>query len=83
MKFKYKYIAWKRRDGEVSMPMIPICLRGENGHKTFRTFALLDSGADMTCINKSIAETIELDLTREAEEMGGIGENTTIFLQSA
>jgi len=67
--FRYKTIT--RPDGtKVKAPSIPISLKGK---EFFDTLALLDSGADVSAIPKSIAEILSLDLTGKKEEAFGIG----------
>ena len=57
--FKYKIV--KRPDGTtVKTPSIPLQLQGD---QSFDTLALVDSGADVSAIPKSIAEILGLDLS--------------------
>ncbi len=68
--FKYKKV--KRPNGtEVKTPSIPITLSGKNGKYDF--IALIDSGADISALPKSLAELLGLDLSGEKEEASGIG----------
>jgi len=67
--FKYKPV--KRPDGtEVRTPSIPILL---NGRESFRSFALLDSGADISAMPKAVAELLGLNLNGEITKAYGIG----------
>lgn len=68
--FKYKKV--KRPNGtEARTPSIPITLSGKNGKYDF--IALIDSGADISALPKSLAELLDLDLSGEKEEASGIG----------
>ncbi len=71
MRKSFKYFSYKRPNGLVRLPMIPIILIGNNDLR-FETMALLDSGADSTCITQDIAEVLGLDLSGKKEPMGGI-----------
>ena len=72
--FRYKKV--KRPNGtEVKTPSIPITLTGKDGKYDF--IALLDSGADISAIPKSIAELIGLDISGQKEETSGIGGNVS------
>jgi hypothetical protein len=67
--FNYKTI--KRPDGtKVKTPSIPISLSGK---EKFDTIALLDSGADISAIPKSLAEILGLDLRGKKTPAYGIG----------
>jgi len=67
--FKYKTV--NRPDGtQVKIPSIPISL---NGKVKFDTIALLDSGADISCMPKDLAEVLGLDLNKEKSHAYGIG----------
>ena len=67
--FRYKNV--KRPDGTiVKTPSIPITLIGE---ETFDTIGLLDSGADISAIPKSIAELLGLNLEGNITFAYGIG----------
>lgn len=67
--FKYKTV--KRPDGtEVKTPSIPIILKGK---ESFETLALLDSGADISAIPKSIAEILGLGLDGKRTKAYGVG----------
>jgi hypothetical protein len=67
--FRYKSIS--RPDGSlVKTPSIPITLIGK---ESFDTIALLDSGADISAIPKSIAELLGLDIKGKSEFAYGIG----------
>src|SRR3989344_2625983 len=67
--FKYKTI--KRPDGTlVKTPSIPITLIGK---ESFDSVALLDSGADISAVPKSIAELLGLSLKRDITSAYGIG----------
>ena len=67
--FKYKEV--KRPDGtKVKAPAIPVTLIGKT---IFDVIAIIDSGADVTAISKSIADLLEIDLSAPAEKAHGIG----------
>ena len=67
--FKYKIV--KRPDGTtVKTPSIPLQLQGD---QSFDTLALVDSGADVSAIPKSIAEILGLDLSGKKTYAYGIG----------
>ncbi len=67
--FKYKTV--KRPDGtDVRTPSIPIIL---NGKEKFESFALLDSGADISAMSKAIAELLGLNLNSQITKAFGIG----------
>ena len=70
--FKYKSV--KRPDGTlVKTPSIPVVLQGKT---TFKTIALLDSGADISAMPKEVAEILGLDLSGERSPAFGIGGET-------
>ena len=71
MSFRYKTA--KRPDNtEVKIPSIPIKVYG-NGNLSFDTFALIDSGADVSVIPKRLAELLGLNLEGEKTIAFGIG----------
>ena len=70
LSFRYKRV--RRPSGvEVKSPSIPITLSGNGGKWDF--IALVDSGADISAIPKSVAELLGLDLSGKTEEAAGIG----------
>lgn len=70
LSFRYKRV--KRPNGtEVKSPSIPVTLSGNGGKWDF--MALVDSGADISAIPKSIAELLGLSLSGEPEQTSGIG----------
>lgn len=71
MTISFRYKSVKRPDGTlVKTPSIPITLMGE---ESFETIALLDSGADISAIPKSIAELLGLNLDGKVTLAYGIG----------
>ena len=71
MTISFKYKSVKRPDGTlVKTPSIPITLTGK---ETFETIGLLDSGADISAISKSIAELLGLKLEGDIGLAYGIG----------
>lgn len=69
MSFSYKQV--ERPDKTlVKIPAIPITLFGD---ETFETVALLDSGADISAMPKSIAQMLGLKLEGEVIDSFGIG----------
>lgn len=67
--FRYKNI--KRPNGTlVKTPSIPVTLAGK---ESFETVALIDSGADVSAIPKSIAELLGLNLESKITSAYGIG----------
>ena len=71
MTITFRYKAVKRPDGTlVKTPSIPITLIGK---ESFDTIALLDSGADISAIPKSIAELLGLNIKRNVVFAYGIG----------
>ncbi|MEK6974546.1 MAG: hypothetical protein AABW41_04905 [Nanoarchaeota archaeon] len=71
MTISFKYKTVKRPDGtEVKTPSIPILLSAK---EKFETIALLDSGADISAIPKSIAEILGLNLSSKTSYAYGIG----------
>jgi predicted aspartyl protease len=67
--FHYKRVS--RPGGEIKSPTIPVVLAGKA--TKFEFAALLDSGADVSAIPKSVAELLGLDLNGKQEEAEGIG----------
>ncbi|MBU2503960.1 MAG: retropepsin-like domain-containing protein [Nanoarchaeota archaeon] len=68
--FKYKNIS--RGNGTESFsPSVPIIFQGNRSKYEF--MALLDSGADISAIPKSMAELLGLDLSGKKEKAFGIG----------
>ena len=65
LSFRYKRV--KRPDGEVKSPSIPVILSGKA--TKFEFVVLLDSGADISAIPKSVAELLGLDLSGKKEEI--------------
>lgn len=71
MTFRYK--TTKRPDRtEVKIPSIPIKIFGEKDI-SFETFALLDSGADISVIPKKLAELLGIEIEGEKTFAFGIG----------
>lgn len=71
MTISFRYKSVKRPDGTlVKTPSIPITLIGK---VSFDTVALLDSGADISAVPKSIAELLGLKLEGEISVAYGIG----------
>lgn len=71
MAISFKYKAVSRPDGtEVKIPSVPILLKGK---ESFETMALLDSGADISAIPKSVAELLDLNLSGNSSPAFGIG----------
>ena|SRR3989338_7954309 len=71
MTISFRYKSIKRPDGTlVKTPSIPITLIGK---ESFDSVALLDSGADISAIPKSIAELLGLNLKGEVTLAYGIG----------
>ena len=68
--FKYKKI--KRYDkSQIKTPSIPVTISGKGAKYDF--IALVDSGADISVIPRSIAELLGLNLKEKMEEASGIG----------
>jgi len=68
--FRYKIL--KRPDNsQIKTPSIPITISGKGARYDF--IALVDSGADISVIPKSIAELLDLNLNGKIEEASGIG----------
>ena len=71
MTISFRYKSVKRPDGTiVKTPSIPLTIIGR---ETFETIGLLDSGADISAIPKSIAELLGLNLEGEISFAYGIG----------
>jgi len=71
MTINFRYKSIKRPDGTlVKTPSIPITLIGK---ESFDTVVLLDSGADISAIPKSIAELLDLNLKGNVAFSYGIG----------
>ena len=71
MAISFRYKTVKRPDGTlVKTPSIPITLIGK---ENFDTVALLDSGADISAIPKSIGELLGVDLNGQVDYAYGIG----------
>lgn len=71
MTISFRYKGVRRPDGTiVKTPSIPLILIGK---ETFETIGLLDSGADISAIPKSIAEILGLNLEGEITFAYGIG----------
>ena len=69
MSFKYRIV--ERPDGgDVKTPSIPVELCWK---KRLGTIALIDSGADISVISKSVAEYLGLDLSGKVHSAFGIG----------
>ena len=65
LQFRYRQVSGKKR------PCVPIRLTGPTMAMDIDT--ILDTGADITIIPKTVAEAIGLDLTAAHQSMGGIG----------
>ena len=71
MTISFRYKGVKRPDGTiVKTPSIPLIIIGR---ETFETIGLLDSGADISAIPKSIADLLGLNLEGEISFAYGIG----------
>ena len=71
MTISFRYKGVKRPDGTiVKTPSIPLTIIGR---ETFETIGLLDSGADISAIPKSIADLLGLNLEGEISFAYGIG----------
>ncbi len=69
--FKYKDV--ERSNGTRALsPSIPVILSNDGGTR-YQFMVLLDSGADVSAIPKSIAELLNLDLGGKKESVFGIG----------
>ncbi len=68
--FKYKIIPG-HPNVDAKSPGIPLTFF--NGRTQFDTVALLDSGADYSCMPIPMAEILGLDLSMEAKKSKGIG----------
>jgi len=74
MTISLKYPLIKRGDGvEKKLPYIPIDIKGENANTWFHTYALLDSGADLSIIPKDFAELIGAKIGKEVVKANGLG----------
>jgi len=54
----------------IRCPILPIVLKGK---RTLDYIGLLDSGADVSAIDMSVAEILDLDLSGESDKSEGIG----------
>ncbi|MBI4439686.1 hypothetical protein HY638_01830 [Candidatus Woesearchaeota archaeon] len=71
MTISFRYKAVKRPNGGiVKSPSIPITLIGKD---SLDTVALLDSGADISAIPRSLAESLGVNLNGEVSNTYGIG----------
>ncbi|MFA7708070.1 MAG: retropepsin-like aspartic protease [Candidatus Pacearchaeota archaeon] len=74
MTISIKYPLINRADGVTKkLPYIPIDLKGEEGGSWFHTFALLDSGADLSVIPKDFAELLGVKIGEEITTANGLG----------
>ncbi|MCX6750016.1 MAG: retropepsin-like aspartic protease [Candidatus Pacearchaeota archaeon] len=74
MTISIKYHLIKRKDGaERKLPYIPIELHGEKGTLWVETYALLDSGADISVIPKDFAELIGVKMDGKPTIANGLG----------
>ena len=74
MTISIKYPLINRPDGvRKKLPYIPIDLKGENGSSWFHTFALLDSGADISVIPKDFAELLGVKISDKIVVANGLG----------
>ena len=73
MTISIKYPLITRADGvRKKLPYIPIDLMGETSNTWFHTFALLDSGADLSVIPKDFAELIGVKMGNEITVSNGL-----------
>lgn len=73
LSFKYKKIERPEPFLPENAPAIPITLANINRKVTI--VGLIDSGADISCLSKEIAEYLEVSYVSDEEEIGGIGGN--------
>jgi len=73
MTISLKYASIKRGESSKKLPYIPIDLKGEDGKNWFHTYALLDSGADISVIPSDFAELIGVKIGKEIAISKGIG----------
>ena len=68
--FKYKVIERQKPLNPIKCPIIPLTLKGRI---SMDYIGLLDSGADVSVIDKSIAELMGIDLSGKEDESKGVG----------
>lgn len=68
--YKYKKIIGRPISEETKTPLLPIII---SGTQSIDTLAIPDSGADITAIPLSLAESIGLDLSANKDKCVGIG----------
>lgn len=74
MTISIKYPLIKRGDGaEKKLPHIHVELHGEKGSLWVGTYALLDSGADISVIPKDFAELIGVNMDGKSTKANGLG----------
>ncbi|MFC1722931.1 retropepsin-like aspartic protease [Nanoarchaeota archaeon] len=67
----FRYRSVHRSNGsEVKSPTIPITL---GGAKSYKTYALVDSGADISAMSREFAEALGLDLRGKRSAAFGVG----------
>jgi len=62
MSFSFKYKSVRLPSGTIYRPLIPLTF---NGDVNLNVFALLDSGSDMTLINREMAELLGIDSRKD------------------
>ena len=74
MTISIRYPQIKRKDGvEKRLPYIKVELKGQNSGFYVETYALLDSGADISVIPKDFAELIGVRMKGEIMKANGLG----------
>ena len=74
MTISIKYPLINRLDGaKRKLPYIPVDLRGNGEGSWFHTFALLDSGADISVISKDFAELMGVKISQDITIANGLG----------
>jgi len=69
--FKYKFTKRPEPLNPIYTPSIPVTLAGRK--ESVDAIALLDSGADLSVIPNGLANILGLELSKETEEVYGIG----------
>jgi len=73
MTLSFNYHRLPNKKGvDIRTPSIPVVLKGESKTQ-IKVYALIDSGADISVIPKSLAEFLNLDLSGETDISYGIG----------
>ncbi len=71
MAIAFRYKSVKRPDGSfVKAPLVPVTFIGK---ESFDTFALIDSGADISAMPRETAEILGLNIKGEVSTAYGIG----------